>query len=98
MNTRLQIKFKGDLYRFCNLLNQETCQICNVVIGFVGFEDESTKNMMNIDFLKKYKSRLYPYLCKMFYINKSSICCFFGAAYFYTVQERSGRTCQLFSY
>ena len=50
MNTRLQIKFKGDLYCFCNLLNQETCQICNVVIGFVGFEDESTKNMMNIDF------------------------------------------------
>ena len=50
MNTRLQIKFKGDLYSFCNLLNQETCQICKVVIGFVGFEDESTKNMMNIDF------------------------------------------------
>ena len=50
MNTRLQIKFKGDLYRFCNSLNQETYQICKVVIGFVGFEDKSTENMMNIDF------------------------------------------------
>ena len=96
MNTRLQIKFKGDLYRFCNSLNQETYQICKVVIGFVGFEDKSTENMMNIDFLKKYKSRLYPYLYRMFYINKSSICCFLDAEYFYTLQERSGRTCQLF--
>ena len=32
----------------------------------------------------------------MFYINKSSICCFLDAEYFYTLQERSGRTCQLF--
>ena len=96
MNTRLQIKFKGDLYRFCNSLNQETYQICKVVIGFVGFEDKSTENMMNIDFLKKYKSRLYPYLYRMFYFNKSSICCFLDAEYFYTLQERSGRTCQLF--
>ena len=61
MNTRLQIKFKGDLYHFCNLLNQETCQICKVVIGFVGFEDESTKNMMNID-LKKKKIKTLPLL------------------------------------
>ena len=50
MNNLLQIKFEDDLYCFCNLLNQETCQICTVVIEFVGFEDESTKNMMNIDF------------------------------------------------
>lgn len=59
MNTLLQIKFKDDLYCFSNLLNQETCQICTVVIEFVRFEDESAKKMMTIDFFKKCQSRLY---------------------------------------
>ena len=98
MNTCLEIKFKGDLCCFCNSLNQQSCQICMVVIDFVGFEHESTKNTMNIDFKKKYQSRLYPYLCRMFYINKSSICCFLDAEYLYTVRERSRRISQLFSY
>ena len=52
MNTCLEIKFKGDLCCFCNSLNQQSCQICKVVIDFVGFEHESTKNTMNIDFKK----------------------------------------------
>ena len=50
MNTLLQIKFKRFSHCFCNLLNQEKCQICAIVPDFDSFEDELAVNMKNVDF------------------------------------------------
>lgn len=60
MNILLKIKFKRFGHCFCNLLNQEKCRICSIIIDFDNFEDELTENKKNVDFLKKYQSGLYP--------------------------------------
>ena len=66
------------------------------MIDFDGFEDELIENMKNVDFLKKYQSKLYRYLSKLVYINKLSICWFLDGEYFYLIRKWSGRICQLF--
>ena len=96
MNTLLQIKLNSLSYCFCDWINQEKCLICEIITDFNGFEEKLTGNMKNIDFLKKYQSKLYPYLSKFFYVNKSSICSFLDGEYFHLILERSGRTRQLF--
>ena len=85
MNTLLHIKFNSLFYCFCDWINQEKCVICTLTTDFNGFVEEMTGNMKNIDFLKKYQLKLYPYLSKLFYIDKSSICCFLDGEYFYPI-------------
>ena len=94
--TLLQIKFNGLFNCFCDSINQENCVICKIMIDFDGFEDELIENMKNVDFLKKYQSKLYRYLSKLVYINKLSICWFLDGEYFYLIRKWSGRICQLF--
>ena len=94
--TLLQIKFNGLFNCFCDSINQENCVICKIMIDFDGFEDELIENMKNVDFLKKYQSKLYRYLSKLVYINKLSICWFLDGEYFYLIRKWSGWICQLF--
>ena len=53
MNTLLQIKFNRLSYCFYDWIDQEKCLICEIITDFNGFEEELTRNMKNIDFLKK---------------------------------------------
>lgn len=95
MNTLLQIKHSGHLYCCCHL-NQRKCQICLTTTDFCGFENELNRNMMNVGFFKNYQMKLYPYLTKLFYDNKPSICCFFDSEYSYSIQHQSGKVTYVF--
>lgn len=55
IKTLLQIKFNGFSHCFCDLLNQERCQIYQIVTDFNNFEDELCINMTNVKFFKKYQ-------------------------------------------
>ena len=47
--------------------------------------------MYNIELLKKYLTKLYPYLSKLFYEQKSCICCFLDSEFSYTIRRRFGQ-------
>ena len=76
MNTLLQIECDGEKHCFCDTLeNEEKCQLCVIPIFFCNFEKDLNNNKMNAQYLQSYKSKLYPYLSKLFFVNKESICC-----------------------
>lgn len=97
MNTLLQIKFNGEKYCFCNTLeNEEKCQLCLIPLIFCDFEKDLNDNMMDLEYLQNDQSKLYPYLSKLFYVNKESICCFLDKEYRYRVIDQSGRGFYIF--
>ena len=51
---------------------------------------------MNVEFLKNYQMKLYPYLSKLFYENRPSICCFFDSENTYTIRHWNGQISLVF--
>ena len=73
LNTLLLIIHNGYLY--CYLSNGRKCQICSIKTDFCDFENELGSSMMITEFLKNYQMKLHPYLSKLFYGSKLSMCC-----------------------
>ena len=88
-NTLLSIKYSG--YLHCYLNNGRNCQICSTRADFCNFENEVIDNMFNTQLLKNCLTKLYPYLSKLFYEHKSSICCFLDFEFSYTIRRQSGQ-------
>ena len=92
INTLLLIEFDGWRYCFSSQLeNDRKCLLCEILIVFSDFEKEMSDNMLNTDFLQNYRSKLYKYLRKLFYVHKSLLCCFLDSEYIQNVRDRSGR-------
>ena len=88
LNTFLSIIYSGYLYCQCS---RRECNICSIRTDFCNFQDEIVDNMYNIEFLKKYLTKLYPYWFTPFYLQKSSICCFLESEFSYTIRSWSGQ-------
>lgn len=52
--------------------------------------------MIDLEYLQNYQSKLFSYLCKLFYIKKELICCFLDKEYSYSVRDRSRRVYFIF--
>ena len=84
------IKYKGWNYCFCvDYGNRRKCELCVIGDNFDDFENVVGEKILDRDFLLNYHNKLYPYLRRLFFAEKTACCCFLDEVYSFTYRLNS---------